>query len=484
MADYKALQIIRTFTKEEMKEFGKFIASPYFSTGRDLMPLFTYLKKYHPEYKNEKALELDAVHKAISVKGKKTGQDTTRKLLSDLYKQTEEFILINSLKKNKYYTYILKLKGFEEKRLYTMYDKTYSIAEEFVNKYSSSTEELFLRLRELLDVKTNMYYERGEQNKTNELLIKNLENILNGFYFSAVANLQFIRINQGSFENEKSSGKPDSIDKILSYFNFNEFASEHKDPRVKIYYILFDTIHGALNRDTIIEFKRLLKENRALFGQFELHELYKSLTAMCITLNTLTGNAKESNSLLLETYKDVSDFGILVNPQTQVLDPVRFRNIFNTALNMGEVDWAENFIIKFSGYVPLEHRKDTTNLTRAMLEYQKKNYSAALDLVNKVNQSKFVFINDLKFLQLKCYYDMGFFENADALVSSYRRYINYSGSLPEEFKTYILAFLKQYETLFNLKIGYDQNIFDQLMAEVKDLDSSWIHKKLIMLKKN
>jgi len=484
MANYKALQIIRTFTKEEMKEFEKFLASPYFSTGRDLMPLFTYLKKYHPEYKNEKALELDAVHKALSVKGKKTGADTTRKLLSDLYKQAEEFVLISSLKNNKYFEFLLKLKRFEEKRLYTLFDKTYLLAQEYLSKSNSKTEELFWSSRELLDLKISMHYEKGEQNKTNELLIQNIKNTINGFYFSIVANLQFIQTNKESFENEKKTDKPDSIDKILSYFNFKDFASEHSDPRVKIYHIIFETTNGILNRDLILKFKRLLSENRALFGQFELYELYKSLAAMCINLNTLTRNTLESNTLLFETYKDIADFGALINPQTEAIDLLRFRNIFNTALNVREVNWAENFISVYSGYLPAEHRKDIENLTKAMLEYHKKNCSAALDHINKVNQSKFVFINDLKFLQLKCYYDLGFFENADALFSSYRRYINYSSTVPEEFKTYILAFLKQYEALFKLKIGFDEDVFDQLMAEVKELKSSWIHKKLIALKKD
>ena len=484
MANYKALQVIRTFTKEEMKEFEKFIASPYFSTGRDLMPLFTYMKKYHPEYKNEKALELDAVHTAISIKGKKTGVDTTRKLLSDLYKQAEEFIMIRSLKKNKKYEFLLKLKGFEEKHLYTLFDKTYLLAEEHLSRNNSTTEDLFWGNRELLDSKINMHYEKGEQNKTNELLVRNIKNTMNGFYFSIISSLQFIQTNKVSFESGKRPKESESINKTLSYFNFKDFASHHSDPRVKIYYIILETTKGILNHRPIIEFKELLKDNRALFGKFELYELYKSLTAMCISLNTLTGNAMESNILLFETYKDVAEYGALVNPQTEAIDLLRFRNIFNTALNVGEAKWAESFIAKYSGFLPAEHRKDVENLTKAMLEYQKKNCSAALDYINKVNQSKFVFINDLKFLQLKCYYDLGYWENADALVSSYRRYLNYSGSVPEEFKTYILVFLKQYETLSKMKIGFDEDTFDQLMAEVKELKSSWIYKKLIALKKD
>ncbi|MCC7158160.1 MAG: hypothetical protein IT281_01315 [Ignavibacteria bacterium] len=482
MLKYKALRVIKSFSKEEIKEFGKFIASPYFSTGRDLVPVFTYLKKYHPGYENEKALEIEAIHKAVSGKAGKTNIDITRKLLSDLYKQAEDFVMIKELRINKYYEHVLKLKGFERKQLYTMFDKEYHLTEEYVNEKSATTEQLYACLRELQDIKINTFYEKGEQNKTNELLLKNVENIINSFYFSIISNYQFLSVNSESFENRKKSAKSQSLMKMLSYFNFKDFATGHKDPKVKIYYILFNTIYSSPDNNSVIKFKMLLRENKKLFNLFELYELYKSLAGMCITLLQRSGNDIQYNRMLFEVYRDASEANVIVNPMNEALDLLRFRNIFNTALNLKEVAWAEDFVNRYSGSLPKVHRGDAVNLARAMIEYPRKNYEKALEYINKINQSKFVFINDLKFLQLKCYYDMNYFENADSLVNSYRRYISYSETTPEEFRTYILTFLRQYQALIDLKFGFDQKKYDNLMEELRNFDSSWIYKKLTDMK--
>lgn len=50
MQKSKLITLLKTFSKEEMKNFDKFISSPYFSRGRNLKPLYNVLKKYHPSF--------------------------------------------------------------------------------------------------------------------------------------------------------------------------------------------------------------------------------------------------------------------------------------------------------------------------------------------------------------------------------------------------------------------------------------------------
>ena len=59
MKNSRLIKILKTFSKEEFREFEKFTASPYFSTGRNLVPFLNILKKYYPafdsdEFTNEK----------------------------------------------------------------------------------------------------------------------------------------------------------------------------------------------------------------------------------------------------------------------------------------------------------------------------------------------------------------------------------------------------------------------------------------------
>jgi len=53
----KLIQLLSSFTKEEFKEFEKFILSPYFNSSRNLHPLYLALKKYYPNLSDLKSRE-------------------------------------------------------------------------------------------------------------------------------------------------------------------------------------------------------------------------------------------------------------------------------------------------------------------------------------------------------------------------------------------------------------------------------------------
>ncbi|MBK8982644.1 MAG: hypothetical protein IPM38_10075 [Ignavibacteria bacterium] len=50
MKDRKFIKMLSSFSPGELKEFEKFIASPYFSRGRDLLPVFKIIRTLHPNF--------------------------------------------------------------------------------------------------------------------------------------------------------------------------------------------------------------------------------------------------------------------------------------------------------------------------------------------------------------------------------------------------------------------------------------------------
>ena len=62
MKDTRLLKLIRTFTKEELKSFEKFLQSPFLRPARDTTGLYNYIIKYFPEYDPEN-LEKKKIYK-------------------------------------------------------------------------------------------------------------------------------------------------------------------------------------------------------------------------------------------------------------------------------------------------------------------------------------------------------------------------------------------------------------------------------------
>lgn len=484
MKNTRLIKVLESLSKTEMKNLGGYLKAQLFPTGRNLEPIYTYLKTQHPDFKEDVLTKENIFNKLYPGQSFTSGKsdEILRKLFSELLQQTEDFLMVESLKNNRYEQHILKLEAFAKKDLQTLFDKEFKEAFEYASKNSSSAAELFGRLRKLNSLKVNYYYDRGDQIKTTEMLNAGIEYLLGEFYFASLTNLQFVKANSKSFENPKGlSGKNTSIESVrelLSVFNFDEFAKRSEDVRIKIYYLLYLEVKNEFDKNTVIELRKLLKENHKIFGTHELYDLHVSLAAMCTALLVNSGNDIEYNKLLFEIYKDAFEFGVVANHLTGSLDVIRFRNILNTSLNVGESDWAESFVNEYSDKLPLSYRSNLSNLAKANIEYIRKNTQEALDYTNLIKSSGFIFINDLKFLQMKCYYELDYFDNAEALVNSYRHFVEYSKTLPPGHKSYILAFIRQYHTLMSLKQNYDREKYDSLMMELESNKSSWIFKKL------
>ncbi len=91
--------ILKNFSKDEIKSFGKFVSSPYFNTSEATVQLFEEMKKYYPSFAKKDFTRENLFH---AVYGERDYNDELlRKLISNLIKLSEEFIFINSIKSNK-----------------------------------------------------------------------------------------------------------------------------------------------------------------------------------------------------------------------------------------------------------------------------------------------------------------------------------------------------------------------------------------------
>src|SRR5437762_7687979 len=100
MKDSKLISILKTFSKEEFKEFGKFVDSPFFSKGRNLKPLYEALKKFYPsfeipEFSAEKIfgmLHKNETYSAVLI----------RKLFSDMTRLAEEYLFNKTFRSERF----------------------------------------------------------------------------------------------------------------------------------------------------------------------------------------------------------------------------------------------------------------------------------------------------------------------------------------------------------------------------------------------
>ncbi|HRB01639.1 MAG TPA: hypothetical protein PK294_14490, partial [Ignavibacteria bacterium] len=93
------LEILRTFTKQELIKFEDFVRSPYFNKKENVTKLFLEIKKYTPEFSNEN-LEKERVWGNI-FPGKEYNYGIMKNLIHELTKLSESFITIEYSKLDK-----------------------------------------------------------------------------------------------------------------------------------------------------------------------------------------------------------------------------------------------------------------------------------------------------------------------------------------------------------------------------------------------
>ncbi|MBL8017285.1 MAG: hypothetical protein JNK43_08450, partial [Ignavibacteria bacterium] len=90
MVSLRITEILSRLSKAELKEFEKFVQSPFFSTGRNVYPLLKELKKFHPAFSGKELTEEKIYCRAY---GKKEfNNNVFRKLVSGLTAAAEEYI--------------------------------------------------------------------------------------------------------------------------------------------------------------------------------------------------------------------------------------------------------------------------------------------------------------------------------------------------------------------------------------------------------
>lgn len=94
------LDIIRTFSKEELNKFEDFLRSPYFNKKDFIVEMFLEIKKYFPEFRNEN-LKRELVWKKLFPE-KEFNYGIMKNMIYELVKMSEKFITLESYGKNEF----------------------------------------------------------------------------------------------------------------------------------------------------------------------------------------------------------------------------------------------------------------------------------------------------------------------------------------------------------------------------------------------
>ena len=157
MKDTRFIKLIRTFSKEELKSFDKFLQSPYLKPARDTTELFYYISKFYPDYDNAK-LEKEKVFKSL-FKNESYNEKKLLNLIFDLTNAAEDFLALNTIMDDETEFLLNLSKGYMKKNLIEESNRVNKIIEKKLVPGFSQSKDYISKFRELSYLKSSYFTE-------------------------------------------------------------------------------------------------------------------------------------------------------------------------------------------------------------------------------------------------------------------------------------------------------------------------------------
>lgn len=464
----KVWHTIRCLIPEERLRLLRFLRSPYFISSKTMPLLCETLIRL--QERNEEGFDRTWVWEKL-FPGEPYDDVNFRKCCSDLLRyiglfMAQQFNTADEIKQT-IGTFSFAVQHRVEPLLPTalrqaraaLESRSYRSIDDFLNAYS--LERQYYAMMEF-DVKVNTRSNLEELSSQLDLFywIEKLKS------FSAMLSQQ----RTGNFEYELK-GMTQILELLRAY-------PVEEVPELAIYYYSFLTLYEAENVTHYYNLRRLLDVYATVMPQKEAIELFDSALHYC------TGKINKGDRAFLQEYFDVFDEAIRkgIFLQNGELATWRFNNLVASALGLGKLEWAEQFVAQYKDYLPADSRENTYAFNLARVYRFQKRYDEVLDLLQNVEYEDIGVNMISKMMLLITHYERGDHEVLNSFIDSFRVFLNRHKNIPQQRRLNYLNLLKYTRRLMRLDFS-DKQALQKLREEVSRekaniVNHEWLLEKL------
>src|SRR5690606_19135627 len=175
----------------------------------------------------------------------------------------------------------------------------------------------------------------------------------------------------------------------------------------------------------------LLKEKGMETERLTHYNLLVSLSNYCLTKKR-EGNEKYVQKLR-EVHLEQVKHDLLCPEERMDIAELVFTNVVRNAIDNGENDWAREFIEK--NFHRIEQKgRIMLHYYMALLHHSNEEYEKALEELSKVKAMEFTDKVLLNNLQMKIYFDLGYYDSVLMTAENYRKFFKGNKRLSDDRK--------------------------------------------------
>ena len=375
MQTSKLFSLLQTLSPSEFKQFGKFVASPYFNTNPSRVAFYKAIQTCFPRINHPKLNKQQVFSKLFP--GKAYDDRFMRNLMLDMNNLLKKFLLQEELEKQKNVqqellmdAYIRKYRLDDFKRLF---NQQYKIYEDIAIKNRHQHFE-FYRLLE------KYYYIPGlDLSLVDRKILLDALHAMNMYFVLTNINLvialhsRFVSLNEALPEFY-----------FLNYFKEYVNALKEKDQYIIKNYLMAIDFYKEPSADGVEKLKTNFQETFQFLSPFDKELILRIISGQMNML--IAGGHVAYISKIYDLFK--WGIGTEVLKYNKQIDMVFYLNIVNVAMQNKDYQWAKDFMESYKSYLPSAQREEIYHLAKATVEVYTKNFDRVIKFL-----SPFSFIN-------------------------------------------------------------------------------------------
>ena len=420
MLQTRLWESLNCLSARQLNGFGKFLQSPYFNQRSDLADLYLSLKTaiYREKHLTKAALW------QITFPGKDYVEQELRLLMTYLQRLLEQFIAVEHTLQDKVgiklqTAALYRSKGKDKlhktalnKGLLLLEKSPFRNAEYYYQQFQFELEKYKIASHTEPDATVDF-----------QKVIEQLDIAFLGMKLRQSCELiVHDRIYRWGFD-------PGFMNQIFDYLEKKELLSI---PTIGIYYYCYRMLERPEQENWFQSFKKELLERGHLFDQEEIHNLYILAINYCV---------RRANDGFRHYFVDIMDFyrkGLDQEYllQNGVLSRFTYHNIVSAALLIDQTDWAETFTEEWTSRLQKRYRERMFSFNRAKIAYHRKDYDAAIPLLQRTNYHDLLLNLGARTLLLKIYHELNEFELLQSHLDAFSSYLRRKSGLGYHRKNY------------------------------------------------
>ncbi len=418
MENSQLTEALQTLSKEEFREFGKFLRSPFFNNRSEVIRLYEFLKLYYPMFKSSD-ISKEKIYSSV-YPGKKFNDILFRKVISLLVNQFQDYLYYRNAKNHTTEKDVRLLELLREKKLFGLFSKK----EKKINENFNSAKHDF----SLYELKF-----KAAASLNGVMLIKNEKEMLKVFqkehdeftaYFLSFLLLQYIRLSEWSrIYNHKYDIR--LFEEVISYLEKNRFEDH---PLIPLYFNMLMLIKTGEDK-----YFEQLNLYRIMFSD-KVEDINNYNIALVLIQHCYKKIQQGFNDYRIKIF-ELTKFIIendLIPPG--YIEQYFFTNAVRYTASLKELDWCREFIGNFAERLDPDIKDEIINYSYSMIEFHKGDFESSLRYLSAINIESANMKYDIKNIQAMNLYELGYFEQLLQHIDSYKHFIARDEKRTDEFK--------------------------------------------------